>query len=69
MPTVVPGNLAVIKAVVPLAELAEYNSRLSSITGGQGSYSMEFSHYEAVPGNVQQQIIDAARKERESAGH
>ncbi len=62
-----PGNMASIKAIVPLAELADYNSRLSSITGGQGAYSMEFSHYEAVPGNVQQQIIDAAAKERAAA--
>ncbi len=57
-----PGNMAVIKASVPLAELADYSSRLSSITGGQGSYGMEFSHYEGVPGNVQQQIIDASKK-------
>ncbi len=62
-----PGNMAVIKAIVPLAELADYNPRLSSITGGQGSYSMEFSHYEAVPGNVKQQIIDAHKKEMEEA--
>ncbi|MGD2109591.1 MAG: elongation factor G [Phycisphaerae bacterium] len=62
-----PGGLALIKATVPLAELADYNSRISSITGGEGSYSMEFSHYEAVPGNVQQQIVDAAKKEQEAA--
>jgi elongation factor G len=62
-----PGNMSVIRAVVPLAELADYSSRLSSITGGQGSYSMEFSHYETVPGNIQQQIIDAAKKEREAS--
>ena len=62
-----PGNMATIKAVVPLAELADYNSRISSITGGQGSYSMEFSHYEAVPGNIQQQLIDAAKKEKTGA--
>jgi elongation factor G len=65
-----PGNMAMIKALIPLAEVADYNSRLSSITGGQGSYSLEESHYEAVPGNVQQQIIDAAKKEQEEAsGH
>ena len=52
---------------MPLAELADYNPRLSSITGGQGSYTMEFSHYEAVPGNVQQQIVDAHKKEHEAA--
>ncbi len=62
-----PGGLSVISARVPLAEMADYHSRLSSITGGQGSYAMELSHYEAVPGNVQQQIIDAARKEKEAA--
>ncbi len=64
-----PGGMAMIKAVVPLAELSDYNSRLSSISGGQGSYAMEFSHYEAVPGNVQQQIIDAHKKELEEASH
>ena len=42
---------------------ADYNSRLSSITGGQGSYSLDFSHYEVVPGNLQQQIVDAHKKE------
>lgn len=60
-----PGNMAAIRAVVPLAELSDYSSRLSSITGGQGSYSMEFSHYENVPGNVQKQIVEAYQKQRE----
>ncbi len=54
-----PGQMAMIRATVPLAEIADYNSRISSITAGQGSYAMEFSHYEIVPANVQQQIIDA----------
>jgi elongation factor G len=58
-----PGNMAVIRALVPLAELSDYASRLSSITGGQGSYSMEESHYEIVPANVQQQIVEAHKKE------
>ena len=62
-----PGGLAVIRALVPLAELSDYNSRLSSITGGQGSYSLEFSHYEPVPGNILQQIIDAQHKAAASA--
>jgi elongation factor G len=60
---ILPGNMALIRAVVPLAELADYNSRLSSISGGEGSYSMEFSHYEVVPGNIQQQIVDQHKKE------
>ena len=61
-----PGNLSMIKAQVPLSEVTQYNSQLRSVTGGQGSYTMEFSHYEAVPGNVQQQII-AAHKPKEEA--
>ncbi len=52
-----PGSMMVIKAQVPLAEVSNYNSQLKSVTGGQGSYSMELSHYEPVPPNVQQQII------------
>ena len=57
-----PGNMCVIKAQAPLAEVMQYNSQLRSVTGGQGSYSMELSHYEPVPGDVQQQIVAAATK-------
>ncbi len=57
-----PGGMSVIEAVIPLAEVADYHSRLSSITGGRGSYSLEFSHYEQVPGNVQQQVIADSKK-------
>lgn len=49
-------GLAGITGEVPLAELNDYQSRLKSLTGGQGSYSIEFSRYSAVPGNVQQQL-------------
>jgi len=59
---IVPGNMAVVRAQAPLAEVMQYNSQLRSITGGQGSYSMELSHYEPVPANVQQQIVAAAVK-------
>ncbi len=62
-----PGGLSVISARVPLSEMSDYHSRISSITGGQGSYSMELSHYEQVPANVQQQIVEAAKKAREEA--
>ncbi len=51
------GDLAVVKALVPLAEVANYQNQLKSVTGGQGSYSMELSHYDPVPGNVQAQIV------------
>ncbi|HWI82487.1 elongation factor G [Ramlibacter sp.] len=50
------GALAV-RAQAPLSELASYQSRLNALTGGQGRYTIEFSHYEAVPPNVQQQLI------------
>ncbi len=60
-----PGNMCCIKAQAPLAEVAQYNSQLRSMTGGQGSYTMELSRYEPVPGNVQQQIIAAAGKTKE----
>ena len=46
---------------VPLAEVTRYAAQLGSITQGQGSYTMEFSHYDQVPGNVQQQIVSKAK--------
>ena len=58
------GGFIVIKAQVPLSEVTQYNSQLKSVTGGQGSYSMELSHYEQVPGNVQQQVISQYAKEK-----
>jgi elongation factor G len=56
------GNFVVIKAQVPLSEVTQYNSQLKSVTGGRGSYSMSLSHYEVVPGNVQQQVVAAYAK-------
>jgi len=60
------GNFIVIKAQVPLAEVMQYNSQLKSVTGGQGSYSMTLSHYEPVPPNIQQQIVAAYAKKKET---
>lgn len=57
-----PGDLQVIYAKVPLAEVTRYKATLDSVTQGQGSYTMEFSHYDQVPGNIQQQIIAKAAK-------
>ncbi len=61
-----PGNYIVVKAQVPLSEVTQYNSQLKSVTSGRGSYSMTLSHYEAVPPNVQQQIIAAYTKQKQS---
>lgn len=58
------GNMVVIKASVPLSEVTQYNSQLKSVTGGQGSYSMELSHYEPTPPNVQQQVIAQYQAEK-----
>ncbi len=52
-----PGGLTAVTGQVPLSEINGYGSRLKSITGGQGSYSVEFSHYEQAPPNVQQQLV------------
>lgn len=54
-----PGGMAVIRAQAPLSEVMQYQSQLKSVTGGQGSFSMEFSHYDAVPPQVQQQIAES----------
>jgi len=59
------GDMQMIVAEVPLAEVTTYARSLSSITGGRGSYTIEYSHYDVVPGNVQQQIIAAAKLEEE----
>ncbi len=61
------GGAQTIHAQVPLAEVAQYNTQLRSITGGQGAYTMEFTHYEPVPGNVQQQIVEASKAAKEEA--
>jgi elongation factor G len=59
-----PGNLQVMQASVPLSEVLRYATDLKSMTGGQGSYTMEFKSYEPVPPNVQQQIVDRWMKSR-----
>ncbi len=50
------GGMAMVKAQAPLSEVMQYQSQLKSVTGGQGSFAMEFSHYEPVPPQVQQMI-------------
>jgi elongation factor G len=52
-----PPNLVQIKAQVPLSELNNYQTELKSATGGHGFFTMELSHYEAVPPNIQQQLV------------
>jgi elongation factor G len=58
------GGNVVVKAQVPLAEMLTYANDLTSMTQGRASYSMEFDHYDFVPGELSQKIIEAAKKER-----
>jgi elongation factor G len=51
------GGQSTISAIVPLSELDNYAGQLKSVTAGQGTFAMEFSHYEPVPSHVQQQIV------------
>jgi elongation factor G len=55
------GGMTTVEANAPLAEVMTYARTLSSMTGGQGSYTMEFARYDVVPGNVQQQIVSQAK--------
>ncbi|MDX6612324.1 MAG: elongation factor [Blastocatellia bacterium] len=57
------GNQQVIKAQVPMAEMLNYQSTLNSITAARGSYHMQFSHYDPVPGQLSQKIVNQAKAE------
>lgn len=54
---VVSGGMVTVKGQVPLAELSDYQSRLKSMTGGEGSFTMEFSHYEQTPASIQKEMV------------
>lgn len=59
------GKYEVVKALVPLSEVMRYATELRSITHGEGSFSMEFSHYDEAPPDIQQKLIEAYKKEKE----
>lgn len=54
------GKQQVVKAQVPLSEMLDYQSKLNSVTQARGSYHMQFSHYDPLPGNLAQKVIDEA---------
>jgi elongation factor G len=56
------GTVRVIDANVPLSEMFGYSTNLRSMTQGRGSFTMEFSHYEEVPNNIAQLIIEGKKK-------
>jgi elongation factor G len=57
------GTMRILKAQVPMSEMLDFEPTLTSITGGRGSFSMEYSHYEEAPSHIQQKVIAEAVKE------
>ncbi len=51
------GDLQIVRASIPMSSIANYETELKSMTGGQGSFTMEFSHYDVVPTHLMQSII------------
>jgi len=61
------GEVVSVRAQAPMAEMLTYESTLRSMTGGRGSYSMEYSHYEEVPAHLAEKVVAAAKAEKEKA--
>lgn len=59
------GRRQVIKAQVPLGEIQRYATELRSLTGGRGSYSLKFSHYDEMPTDQARKLIEASQQKEE----
>jgi len=59
------GRSQVLIAEMPMAEVRHFSTELQSVTGGEGTFTLEFSHYEAVPTHVQQRIIEQRKAARQ----
>jgi elongation factor G len=59
----VGGGRQIVRAKVPFSQVTGYATDLRSMTGGQGTFSWEFSHYQEVPHDLAQKILDAQRQE------
>lgn len=59
------GNVAILRARVPLAEMFGYSSELRNITSGRGNFTMHFEHYETVPYALAEEIVDGRHKSRD----
>ena len=55
----------IIKAQVPMAEIMSYATELKSMTGGEASYSMSFSHYDILPAHLAEQVIARSKAEKQ----
>lgn len=60
-----PNGYQIITARVPVSEMMNYARSMSSMTGGRGSFTLEMSHYEVLPGNEQQKVIASANLKEE----
>jgi elongation factor G len=59
------GGNQKVTAMVPMAEMLTYANQLQSITSGRGVYTMEFSHYDELPGNLAQKLIEEEKQKKE----
>ncbi len=62
------GQAELVKAIVPMAEIMSYTTALNALTGGAGSYTMDFSGYEEVPREMTQRIISEQRAVQQTVG-
>ena len=60
-----PGGFVTIQGQVPLAEIEDYQSKLNSMTGGEGSYTIALSQYDPLPANLQKDLISRYEKKEE----
>jgi elongation factor G len=59
------GRMQTLMAEIPMAEVRGYSAELQSMTGGEGTFTMEFSHYEPVPAHLQEQVVARAQAEKQ----
>lgn len=59
--SMLPDNRMEVLGQAPLKEIQGYHSRLKSLTGGEGSFTMDLSHYARVPEQTQQELVAAFR--------
>ena len=59
------GDLQIIKALAPLREVQRYSTELRSLTAGEGSYTLTFSHYDPMPAQKAEEIIAQSKKDEE----
>ena len=64
-PSEVDPKLQELEAEVPMAEMSDFPTVLRSVTAGRGYFTLEFARYEPAPGDVQQKVIEDAKKRAE----